>query len=130
MTKQNQISSFEDQTTPATIVVVTPDPTLLKLVDMALQLELNCKVLGFTSARNAKVTIQSIPPDLVIFYEQFFDGHAHNLVNQLQSIQVPTLFLNAQETAQNPHDHTISLDPPWKVEAFYAAVHRLLGHTP
>lgn len=129
MTKQNQIASSEDRTASAIIVVVTSDLTLLKLVNMALNLELNCEVLGFTSARNAEVTIRSIPPDLVILDESLLDGHAHNLVDQLQSIQTPTLFLNVQEAAHTPHDHTISLDPLWKVDAFYSAVHHLLGHT-
>lgn len=130
MTKQNQISSSEDRTTPATIVVVTPDLTLLKLVDMALKLELNCEMLGFTSARNAEITMQSLLPDLVILDEQFSDDQMHNLADQLQSAQIPILFINALESTQNLDSLTISLDPPWKVEAFYRAVHLLLGHTP
>lgn len=134
MTKPIQPFSHDDRSALATIVVVTPDLTLLKLVDMALKLELACEVLGFTSARSAEETMRSVTPDLVILDEQALDGYAHHLADRLHGTEgsspVPTLFLNSLEAAQRPNDHTISLGSPWKVEALYAAAHHLLGHTP
>lgn len=130
MTEQNQAPSPHERRTQATVLVVTPDLTLLKLLSMALKLELDCEVLGFTSSRNAEATMRSISPDLVILDEQFFDGQMQSLADHLHRTQIPTLFLNAQQAARNPENATISLDSPWKVEVFYAAVHHLLGHTP
>lgn len=118
-----------------TIMVVTNDLKLLKLLDMALKLELACEVLSFASARSALETAKSVKPDLLILDEHFLDHNVRELADQLHSIKgcerVPTLFINTVVTpgSKNQSYHTFCLRMPWKVEELYAAVYTLLDST-
>ena len=114
-------------------MVVAHDLKLLKLLDMALKLELSCDVLPFASARSAQETAKSVKPDLVILDEQLLDLQAHELADQLHCIKglerVPTLILNAATVSlsESPCYPLILLRMRWKIEELYAAVYELLG---
>src|SRR5690348_10039484 len=120
MTEKKQMPSQKDQSGFPMILVVTQDLKLLKLLDMALKLEIACAVLGFVSARSAEETAKSVKPALVILDEQFLDGNIRDLSDHLHHIeglsQVPTLFLNAMDLSRSQSDHTLFLRYPWKVE--------------
>src|SRR6266700_4947165 len=82
-----------------TIMVVTHDLTLFKLLDMGLQLELACDVLGFTHTHSAEETAKRVKPDLLILDDQLLthtmrepDSQPH-IIQGLE--QVPTLLVNA-----------------------------------
>jgi response regulator RpfG family c-di-GMP phosphodiesterase len=122
-----------DQTTLPTIMVVANDLKLLKLLDLALSLELTCEVLTLDSSKSAVAAVKRIKPDLLILDEYLLDRKAHDLGTQLHSVtgleQVPTLLINATVTSQSENKSypTRSLSTSWKLEALYAAVHELLA---
>jgi response regulator RpfG family c-di-GMP phosphodiesterase len=117
------------------IMVVANDLTLLKLVNMALSLELACDVLTFASGKSAEETAKRMTPDLFIIDEHLFDLAASELADQLHSIKglerVPTLILNAATgfLSESQSYPMISLRMRWKIEEVYAAVYQLLGRT-
>lgn len=115
-----------------TILVVASDVKLLKLLDMALSLEMACAVLTLDSGRSAVTAVQRIMPDLLILDEHLLDLRARELSAQLHRIarleRMPTLLLNADLSSQN---ESLSypmrfLSRSWKMEEFYAALHALL----
>jgi response regulator RpfG family c-di-GMP phosphodiesterase len=117
-----------------TIMVVASDLKLLKLLDMALSLELACEVLTLDNGRGAETAAQRIKPDLLILDEHLLDRKARDLGTQLHSVagleRVPTLLINAAVPSRDVSQGypTLFLSPAWKMEELYAAVHELLGH--
>jgi len=116
-----------------TILLVAHDPVLLKLLDKALKLELECEVLTMTRGSSAVETAKSVKPVLVIIDAHLLDCNALELPDQLHAIKelesVPTILLNAPVASWNnfPGDHTISLSMPFVLVDFYAAVHHALS---
>ena len=116
-----------------TIMVVANDLTLLKLLDMALILELSCDVLPFASGRSAHETAKRITPDLVILDEQLVDPPAWELTDQLHSIpgldRMPLLIINAATAmlSESQSYPLILLRMRWNMQELYAAVSQLLG---
>ncbi len=118
------------------MLVVASDPMLLKLLTMALPLELACEVLTLNSTRNVELAAKHLRPDLLIIDEMLINGKAHDLSDRLHRIAgleyLPTLFLNV--TLMSPGESmrypTCFLKWPWKMEALYAAVGSLLDQIP
>jgi response regulator RpfG family c-di-GMP phosphodiesterase len=114
-------------------MVVANDLKLLKLLDMALKLELACEVLTFASGRSAGEAAKSVKPALLIIVDQLLDRSARVLADRLHSIKglerVPTLLINTfvPPRRERRSYHTIFLCMPWRVEELYAAVYELLG---
>jgi response regulator RpfG family c-di-GMP phosphodiesterase len=133
MSESGHTSGQTEQAALPTIMVVTNDLKLLKLLDMALKLELACDVLTFASARSAEETAKSVTPDLVIIDEQLFDHKARELAKQLHSLkrleQVPTLIVNATtgSLSESQNYPMIVLRMRWMMDELYAAVYELLG---
>jgi hypothetical protein len=125
-----------DWATPPKIMVVANDLKLLKLLNLALSLELTCEVLTLDSSKSAVTAAKSIKPDLLILDEYLLDRKAHDLGTQLHSImgleQLPTLLINVPFSSQSESKSypTRSLTTSWKLEALYAAVHELLAIGP
>jgi response regulator RpfG family c-di-GMP phosphodiesterase len=115
-----------------TILVVASDVKLLKLLDMALSLEMGCAVLTLDNSSSAVTAAQRIVPDLLILDEHLLDRRAADLGAQLHRLlgleRVPTLLLNAEMPPQHEsQSYPIRfLSRSWKMEEFYAAVHALL----
>src|SRR5579859_5572117 len=128
-----QVTRHTDQTSLHTIMVVANDLKLLKLLDLALSLELTCEVLTVDSGKSAVMAVRRIKPDLLILDDYVLDSKAHDLSTQLHSItgleQVPTLLINADFTSQSESQSypTHFLSTSWKIETLYAVVHELLG---
>jgi response regulator RpfG family c-di-GMP phosphodiesterase len=124
-----------EQAALPTIMVMANDLKLLKLLGMALKLELACDVLTFASGRSAEETAKSVTPDLLILDEQLFDPNARELADRLHSIQglerVPTLILNAATVSLSESQSypMILLRMRWRMDELYAAVYELLGRT-
>ncbi len=119
-----------------TMLVVASDPMLVKLLTMALKLELACEILTVDSARKAEEAAKRLRPALLILGEGFINHKAQDLSDRLHSIegleQMPTLFLNAAVLPQSDSKGypTCFLGWSWKVEALYAAVRTLLNTNP
>ena len=117
-----------------TIMVITHDLKLLKLLDMGLKLELACDVLGFTHTQSAEETAKRVKPDLLILDDQLLNHTMHEPDSQPHSIQgleqVPTLLVNAATVSLREHQstYTIVLTRSWQMEELYAAVHELLDN--
>lgn len=117
------------------IMVVANDLTLLKLVNMALSLEVACDVLTFASGKSAEETAKSVTPDLFIIDEHLLDLAAGELADKLHSIKglerVPTLIVNAATVSLSESQSypMILLRMRWKIDELYAAVYELLGRT-
>jgi response regulator RpfG family c-di-GMP phosphodiesterase len=115
------------------IMVVANDLKLLKLLNMALKLELACDVLTFASGKSAEETAKSVPPDLFIIDEHLLDLKASELADQLHGIKglerVPTLIFNAATAplSESQGYPLIVLRMRWKMDELYAAVYQLLG---
>jgi response regulator RpfG family c-di-GMP phosphodiesterase len=127
--------SYPEQSMRLTIMVVANDLTLLKLLDMALTLELACDVLPFASGRSAQETAKGIAPDLVILDELLVDPPAWKLTEQLHSIpgleRVPLLIINAATAmlSESQSYPLIVLRMRWNMQELYAAASQLLGGT-
>jgi DNA-binding response OmpR family regulator len=121
------------QAAPLSVLVVTSDPKLPKLLRMALSLEFGCSVLAARSARSAQELANHTRPALLILDEQFLDDRTADLdalLHRTAGLEgLPTLFLNAEVPFQNDRrGYPASfLAPSWRVEALYAAVRALLG---
>lgn len=117
-----------------TIMVVATDLKLLKLLDMALSLELESSVLTLDSGSSAETAAQHIKPDLLILDEHLLDRRARDLGTRLHSVtgleRVPTLLINVAVPSQSESQSypTLFLSTSWKMEELYAAVYTLLGH--
>jgi response regulator RpfG family c-di-GMP phosphodiesterase len=115
-----------------TILLVASDPTLLKLLKMALQLEFACDILAFESGRCALETARHVRADLVVMHFYLLHLDALELVDRLHSMKgsecVPTLLTHVPlaygNAAQRPYLTVLTL--PFGLEAFYAAVHTCL----
>jgi DNA-binding NtrC family response regulator len=115
-----------------TIMVVATDPTILKLLAMALKLEYECEVLTFTSERSLLETAKHSKPDLMIIYSQLLGLSALELADRLHSIKgfenVPTILTHAPVASwgQRQHSHLIVLSMPFMLEELYAGVTKAL----
>jgi response regulator RpfG family c-di-GMP phosphodiesterase len=133
MTGNAPAPGHTDRTALPTIMVVANDLKLLKLLDMALSLEVPCKVLTLDSGSSAETAAQRITPDLLILDEHLLDRRARDLGMQLHRVtgleRVPTLLINAAVPSQSDSQSylTLLLSTSWKMEELYAAVHELLG---
>ncbi len=130
----NEHSSRQtEQASIPTVMVVANDLKLLKLLDMALKLELSCEVLAFASGKSAQESAKRVKPDLFIIDEQLLDLQAHELADELHTFpgleQVPTLILNAATVSLSESYPLILLRMRWKIEELYAAVYQLLGRS-
>jgi DNA-binding NtrC family response regulator len=130
----NQYRSIRaDQSVLPEILVVSNDPKMLKLLEMALSTEFECEVLTINSERNAAETAQRIKPDLVIIDARLLNGNASKLADRLHAIQelasVPTLLINTPAVWEKPPQsmHTTRLQTPFVLVDFYAAVKECLG---
>ena len=134
MTGNKQTPGHTNRVVIPTIMVVTNDLKLLKLLDMALSLELTCEVLTLDSGRSAETTAKQVRPDLLIIDKHLLDRQAHELNTQFHSVtgleRVPTLLINADTAPQNQNYPLLFLSTAWKMEALYAAVHELLEDHP
>ena len=136
MVEEEQASGRADRVVPPTILVVAADPKLLKLLHMALSLEVDGEVLTVDNARSAEEAARRLEPDLLILDEQLINHRAQDLSARLHRIagleQLPTLFLGVAVPSQmESHSYpTHYLGLSWKVEALYVAVWELLGHLP
>jgi response regulator RpfG family c-di-GMP phosphodiesterase len=121
-----------DRAAHPTIMVVASDLKVLKLLDMALSLEMACRVLTLERGSSAETAAQRITPDLLILDEYLLDRRAADLGTQLHRVtgleQVPTLFINAAVPPQSQSYPARFLSTSWKIEELYAAVHALLDH--
>ena len=135
MAENDHTPGHTEQAALPTIMVIANDLKLLKLLGMALKLELACDVLTFASGRSAEETAKSVTPDLLILDEQLFDPHARELADRLHSIKglerVPTLIVNVATVSLSESQNypMIVLRMQWKVDELYAAVYELLGST-
>lgn len=115
-----------------TILLVASDPTQLKLLKMALHLEVTCDILAFESGRSALETARHVRPDLVVMHFHLLDLDALELADRLHSMKgwerVPLLLTHVPFAsgymAQRPYLTVLTL--PFGLEAFYAAVHTCL----
>lgn len=132
--KEN-IPEQTDRKAQPTMLVVASDPMLVKLLTMALTLELACEVVTVDHARKAEEAAKHFSPALLILDEGFFQDRALDLSDHLHRIdgleQLPTLFLNGVvlHDSENKCYPTYFLGWSWKVEAFYNAVRTLLDST-
>jgi response regulator RpfG family c-di-GMP phosphodiesterase len=135
MAGNEPIAGHTDRGDLPKIMVVANDLTLLKLVNMALSLEVACDVLTFASGKSAEETAKSVTPDLFIIDEHLLDLAAGELADQLHSIKglerVPTLIVNAATVSLSESQSypMILLRMRWKIDELYAAVYELLGRT-
>jgi response regulator RpfG family c-di-GMP phosphodiesterase len=125
----------QSQTVSPTIMVVANDLKLLKLLDMALKIELACEVLSFVSSRSVEETALHIIPNLLILDGQLSDCDAYELSSRLHHMRgleyVPTLLINVVTLCQSEVQMypILVIGKSWKIEALYTAVGELLGHT-
>ena len=111
------------------ILVIAPQVTLLKLLEMALKLEFACDVLAFVSARGALETAKTVRPALVIIHAHLHDLDALELADRLHNMQgfesVPMLLTHAPVDFwhKSQRSHLIVLTMPFVLEDFYAAAH-------
>jgi DNA-binding NtrC family response regulator len=116
-----------------TILAVASDLTQLKLLKMALQLEVDCEVLAFERARSALETARHVRPDLVVIHFHLIDLDALELADQLHSMKgvesVPMLLTHVPFAPGNTvlRPYLTILTQPFKLEAFYAAVQMCLA---
>jgi PleD family two-component response regulator len=116
-----------------TILVVASDPKFLKFLDMALKLEIECKVLSVTRGRSAIEIAETVQPDLFIIDYHLLDLSALELSHWLHDIKelekVPTIVLNSPVTSwSEPRSyHTIFLTMPLALGDLYSAVIESLG---
>jgi response regulator RpfG family c-di-GMP phosphodiesterase len=133
MTEHEQPPEQPERPDRPTIFVLTGDFPLLKLVRMALSLELAADILGFAGA-SAEETARYRKPDLLLLDAHLHTYAARELADRLHRIKglegVPTLFLNATTALRSESQRypCLFLASPWKMEALYAAVHELLDH--
>ena len=129
--KENTPEQTDRKTIP-TVLVVASDPKMLKLLTMALSLELACEVITVVSARKAEEAVKRLRPALLILDEEIINEKAQDLSDRLHRIagleQLPTLFLNAATLTQGESKcyPACFLTWSWKVEALYAAVQALI----
>ena len=124
-----------DGADPLTILLVVPDVTLLKLMEMALKLEFACEILAFTAAKSALETAKSVRPDLVIIHAHLLDLDALELADRLHHMKgcesVPMLLTHLTfafwDTALR--SYLFILNMPFVLEEFYAAVYKCLNRT-
>ena len=118
-----------------TILVIAPQVTLLKLLEMMLKLEFTCEVLAFVSARVALETAKTVRANLVIIHAHLLDLDALELANRLHDMQgfesVPMLLTHAPVDFwyKSQRSHLIVLTLPFVLEDFYAAAHIYLDRT-
>ena len=135
MTGNEQAPGHTDGAAIPKIMVVASDLKLLKLLVMALSLELTCEVLTLDGGRSAEKAAKWIQPDLLILDEHLLDCRARELGTQLHSVtgleRVPTLLINASVLSRSESQSypTLFLSTSWKIVELYAAMHALLGHT-
>jgi CheY-like chemotaxis protein len=116
-----------------TILVVANDPKFLKLLDMALKLEIECEVLSVTRGRSAVETAERVKPDLFIIDYHLLDLDARELTHRLHNIKelesIPTILLNSSvpSWSEPQQYHAIFLSMPLVLEDLYAAVNESLG---
>ncbi len=129
--KENKTEQTDLKALP-TMLVVASNPTVLKLLTMALSLELACEVITVDNPRKAEESARRLKPSLLILDEEIINAKAHELSDHLHRIagleQLPTLFINAEVLPQieSMCYPTSFLTWSWKLEAFYAAVRALL----
>jgi PleD family two-component response regulator len=132
MTEHEPIPLKRDQAAIPTILVVANDLMLIKLLEKALKLELECEVLFITTGRGALETAKSVTPDLLIIDSHLLDFNALELSDQLHSVKelesVPTILINslAASWSERQGDHTIFLRMPFVLADFYVAVNKSL----
>jgi PleD family two-component response regulator len=132
MAEHERMPLKRDQAAIPTILVVANDPTLIKLLEKALKLELECEVLFVTAGRSALQTAKSVTPDLLIIDSHLLDFNALELSAQLHSVKklesVPTILINslAASWSERQRNHTIFLRMPFVLVDFYAAVNKSL----
>jgi DNA-binding NtrC family response regulator len=113
-----------------TILVIAPHVTLLRLLEMALQLEFACEVLAFVGGRSALETAKTVMPDLVIIHAHLLDLDALELADRLHHMQgfasVPVLLTHAPINFwhKSQRSHLTVLTMPFVLEDFYAAVRK------
>lgn len=116
-------------TTLFTVMVISPDPTQLKLLAMALQLEWTCEVFSCKSVQQAERRITTLTPDLVILEALVLESAALPLAEKLRQCsgrsELPVLVLNAEVATQS--EHLLCLTRSWAVPTLYAAIRQLLG---
>ena len=124
-----------DGADPLTILLVVPDVTLLKLMEMALKLEFACEILAFTAAKSALETAKSVRPDLVIIHAHLLDLDALELADRLHDMKgfesVPMLLTHLTFAFWNTalRSYLFILNMPFVLEEFYAAVYKCLNRT-
>ena len=129
--KENKTEQTDREALP-TMLVVASDPKVLKLLTMALSLELACEVFTIDNPRKAEESARRLRPSLLILDEEIINAKAHELSERLHRIagleQLPTLFINAEVLQQSERKcyPTRFLTWSWKLEALYAAVRALL----
>lgn len=117
------------------ILVIAPQVTLLKLLEMALKLEFACDVLAFVSARGALETAKTVRPALVIIHAHLHDLDALELADRLHCMQgfasVPMLLTHtpADSWHKSQRSNPIVITMPFVLEDFYAAAHVCLDRT-
>ena len=132
MAEHERMPLTRDEVAIPTILVVANDLMLIKLLEKALKLELECKVLSITAGRSALETAKSVTPDLLIIDSQLLDLNALELSDQLHSIKelesVPIILINSLTASWSEcqRDHTIFLRMPFVLLDFYAAVNKSL----
>ncbi len=115
-----------------TILVIAPQVTLLKLLEMMLKLEFACEVLAFVSTRVALETAKTVRADLVIIHVHLLDLDALELAHRLHNMKgfesVPMLLTHTPIDFwhQSQSSHLIVLTLPFVLEDFYAAAHKCL----
>lgn len=118
-------------TTPLYIIVISADPTQLKLLSMALHLEWNCEVFCYENVQQAEQGIKTLTPDLLILDAHIQEGRALQIMEQLRSqssrSDLPVLVFNA--TVVSPSERVLYLTKTSVMPDFYEAIRQLLGLT-
>lgn len=118
----------EKGATPFTVMVISPDPTQLKLLSMALQLEWNCEVFNCESIQHAEQRLKTLALDLVILDALVLENATLQIAERLRQKSgrsaLPLLVLNAAVASQS--EHLLSLTRSWNMAALYEAIRQLL----
>ena len=128
--QKDPTSAHQEQgTAPFSIMVISADPTQLKLLSMALQLEWRCEVRSMESVQQAEQRIEELPCDLVILEALLLDQAPLQIAQRLRQVsrrsKLPLLVLNADVASQS--EQLLCLTRSWKMSALYDAIRQLLG---
>lgn len=135
MADQEDRPAKREKAASPTILLVATDPSVLKMLSMALQVEDGYEILTFSKSMSALQAARRIKPDLIIIHSQLLGHDALALAARFHHLEgrasVPIILTHepAAPSYQQSDPYLVVLGQSFSLEAFYAAVHRCLSRS-